>query len=113
MPNVKAGKFRALAVMSRERLPGFETIPLASDTYKGLESGGWFAIYAPTGTPAAIVEQINRDINKIVLDPEVVAHFAELGTYPKTGTPKQLGDFVSEQRAAWKKVVVSLKLQPQ
>ena len=113
MPNVKAGKFRALAVMSRERLPGFETIPLASDTFKGMESGGWFAIYAPTGTPAAIVEQINRDINKIVLEPEVVARFAELGTYPKTGTPRQLGDFVAEQRAAWKKVVVGLKLQPQ
>ncbi|MES2188791.1 MAG: tripartite tricarboxylate transporter substrate binding protein [Pseudomonadota bacterium] len=113
MPNVKAGKFRALAVMSRERLPGFENIPLASDTYKGMESGGWFAIYAPVGTPAAVVEQINRDINKIVMEPEVVARFAELGTYPKTGTPKQLGDYVAEQRAAWKKVVVSLKLQPQ
>ncbi|MES2509266.1 MAG: tripartite tricarboxylate transporter substrate binding protein [Pseudomonadota bacterium] len=113
MPNVKAGKFRALAVMSRERLPGFEAIPLASDTYKGLESGGWFAIYAPTGTPAAIIDQINRDINKIVMDPEVVARFAELGTYPKTGTPKQLGDYVADQRATWKKVVVSLKLQPQ
>lgn len=113
MPNVKAGKFRALAVMSRERLPGFENIPLASDTFKGIESIGWFAIYAPTGTPAAVVEQINRDINKIVMEPEVVARFAELGTYPKTGTPKQLGDFVAEQRASWKKVVVGLKLQPQ
>lgn len=113
MPNVKAGKFRALAVMSRERLPGFESIPLASDTFKGLESGGWFAIYAPTGTPAGVIEQINRDINKIVMEPEVITRFADLGTYPKTGTPKQLGEFVSEQRALWKKVVVSLKLQPQ
>jgi tripartite-type tricarboxylate transporter receptor subunit TctC len=113
LPNIKAGKFRALAVMSKERLPGFETLPLASDTFKGMESGGWFAIYAPTGTPPAVVEQINRDINKIVMEPEMVARFAELGTYPKTGTPKQLGEFVGEQRAAWKKVVVNLKLQPQ
>ena len=113
LPNIRAGKFRALAVMSRERLPGFDTLPLASETFKGMESGGWFAIYAPTGTPSAVVEQINRDINKIVTEPEMVARLAELGTYPKTGTPKQLGEFVGEQRAAWKKVVVSLKLQPQ
>ena len=113
IPNVKAGKFRALAVMSKERLPGFESVPVAADTVKGIESIGWFSIYAPTGTPAAVVEQINRDINKIVQTPEVVTRFAELGVYPKTGTPKQLGDFVGEQRALWKKVVIDLKLQPQ
>jgi tripartite-type tricarboxylate transporter receptor subunit TctC len=113
LPNIRAGKFRALAVMSHDRLPGFETLPLASETFKGLESGGWFAIYAPIGIPPAVIEKINRDINKIVLEPEMVARFAELGTYPKTGTPKQLGEFVGEQRAAWKKVVVGLKLQPQ
>lgn len=113
IPNVKAGKFRALAVMSKERLPGFETVPVAADTVKGIESIGWFSIYAPAGTPAAVVEQINRDVNKIVVAPDLVARFAELGVYPKTGTPKQLGEFVSEQRSLWKKVVVDLKLQPQ
>ena len=113
IPYVKTGKFRALAVMSKERLPGFETVPPAAETFKGMESIGWFSIYAPTGIPAAVVERINRDINKIVLTPDLVARFAELGVYPKTGTPKQLGDFVSEQRSLWKKVVVDLKLQPQ
>ncbi len=44
---------------------------------------------------------------------DLVARFAELGVYPKTGTPRQLGDFVSEQRILWKKVVADLKLQPQ
>lgn len=113
IPNVKAGKLRAVAVMSKERLPGFETIAPAADTFKGFESIGWFSMYAPAGTPATVVDQVNRDINKIVLAPDVVARFAELGVYPKTGTPKQLGEFVKEQRALWKKVVVDLKLQPQ
>ena len=113
IPNVKAGKFRALAVMSKERLPGYETVPVAADTVKGIESIGWFSIYAPAGTPAAVVDQVNRDVNKIVQTPELVARLADLGVYPKTGTPKQLGDFVSEQRAVWKKVVTDLKLQPQ
>lgn len=113
IPNVKAGKLRALAVMSKERLPGYEAVPVAGDTVKGIESIGWFSIYAPTGTPASVVEQVNRDINKIVVAPDLVARFAELGVYPKTGTPKQLGDFVGEQRALWKRVVTDLKLQPQ
>ncbi|MES2399140.1 MAG: tripartite tricarboxylate transporter substrate binding protein [Pseudomonadota bacterium] len=113
VPNVKAGKFRALAVMSKERLPGFEAVPVAADTLKGIESIGWFSIYAPTGTPAAVVDKVNADINKVVMMPELVARFAELGVYPKTGTPKQLGEFVTEQRGVWKKVVTDLKLQPQ
>lgn len=113
IPNVKAGKFRALAVMSKERLPGYESVPVAADTVKGIESIGWFSIYAPAGTPVAVVEQINRDVNKTLVAPELVARFSDLGVYPKTGTPKQLGDFVAEQRALWKKVVADLKLQPQ
>ena len=112
-PNLKAGKFRALAVMSKDRLPGFETVPVAADTFKGMESMGWFSIYAPTGTPAAVVDKVNGDVNRIVVMPDLVARFAELGVYPKTGTPKQLGEFVTEQRTLWKKVVTDLKLQPQ
>ncbi|MDB5964112.1 MAG: tripartite tricarboxylate transporter substrate binding protein [Polaromonas sp.] len=113
VPNVKAGKFRALAVMSKERLPGFETVPVAADTVKGVESIGWFSIYAPAGTPAGVVDKVNGDINKVVMMPDLVARLAELGVYPKTGTPKQLGEFVTEQRTLWKKVVTDLKLQPQ
>ncbi|MES1980102.1 MAG: tripartite tricarboxylate transporter substrate binding protein [Pseudomonadota bacterium] len=113
VPNVKAGKFRALAVMSKERLPGYETVPVAADTFKGIESIGWFSIYAPTGTPQAVVDKVNADINKVVMAPDLVARMAELGVYPKTGTPKQLGEFVTEQRGVWKKVVTDLKLQAQ
>ena len=75
------------------------------------ESTGWFAIYAPTGTPTSVVERINRDINKIVMEPEMVARFAELGNSPKTGTRKQLGDFVGDQRTIWKKTVANVELQ--
>ena len=110
---VKAGKFRALAVTSKERLPGFDDIPPASDTVKGFESLGWFSIYAPAGTPVSVVEQINNDINKVIQIPALVSRFAELGVYPKPGTPKALGDFVQEQRLIWKKAVTDLGLQPQ
>ena len=102
-----------MAVTSRERLPGFESVPAAAETVPGFESIGWFSIYAPAGTPAAVVDQVNRDINKVIQAPDLVARFADLGVYPKPGSPKALGDFVREQRTVWKKVVTDLGLQSQ
>lgn len=110
---VKAGKFRALAVTSGERLPGFETVPAVGETLKGFESLGWFSVYAPAGTPASVVDQVNRDINKVIQAPDLVARFADLGVYPRPGTPRALAAFVQEQRAIWKKAVADLNLQAQ
>jgi tripartite-type tricarboxylate transporter receptor subunit TctC len=113
LPNIKAGKLRALAVTSKTRMPGFESLPAANESIKGFEAIGWFALYAPTGTPAAIVEQINRDINKIIQAPDLIARLAELGVFPKGGTAADLTSFVSEQRTLWKKIVSDMGIQPQ
>jgi tripartite-type tricarboxylate transporter receptor subunit TctC len=110
---VKAGKLRALAVTSRERLPGFESIPTANETVRGFESVGWFGLFAPTGTPAAVVEQVNRDLNKVLAQPALVARLAEFGVYPQPGSIKAFDDFLQAQRVAWKKVVNELGLQAQ
>ena len=110
---VKAGKLRALAVTSRERLPGFEAVPTARETVPGFESVGWFGLFAPTGSPAAVVEQVNRDLNSVLQQPALVARLAELGVYPQPGTTKAFDDFLQSQRAYWKKVVADLGLQAQ
>jgi tripartite-type tricarboxylate transporter receptor subunit TctC len=113
LPNIKAGKLRALAVTSKARMPGFENLPAANEAIKGFESIGWFSLYAPTGTPAAIVDQINRDINKIIQAPDLIERLADLGVYPKGGSAADLTAFVSEQRALWKKVIQSMGIQAQ
>lgn len=110
---VKTGRLHALAVTSRERLPGFETIPTVAETYPGFESLGWFVIFAPAGVPASVVEQVNRDVNKILQQPELISRFAELGVYPKPGTPRAAAEFIREQRTIWKKIVGDMGLQPQ
>lgn len=110
---VKAGRLRPLAVTSRERLPGFETVPTVGESFQGFESVGWFAVYSPSGVPAAVIEQVNRDVNKIIQMPDLVARFADFGVYPRAGSPKALADYVQEQRALWKKTVTDLNLQPQ
>ena len=110
---VKAGKLRAIAVTSAKRLPGFETVPAASETLPGFESIGWFAVFAPTGTPQAVIDKVNADINKVIQMPDIVSRFADLGMYPRNGNVKSAADFLASERALWKKVVTDGNIQPQ
>ncbi|CAN5513934.1 tripartite tricarboxylate transporter substrate binding protein [soil metagenome] len=111
--HVKGGKLRAIAVTSDKRLPGFESVPTVSETYPGFESIGWFGVFAPVGVSSAVVEKLNADVNKAVQTPELTGRYAELGIYPRVGTPNDLKQFVSQQTALFKKVVEDLGLQAQ
>lgn len=113
VPHVKAGKLRPIAVTSLKRLPGYESVPTAAETFPGFESVGWFVMFAPAGTPAAVVERINADVNRVTQMPDIVARFAELGVYPNPGTPREAAEFVNAQRGLWKKVVQDVGLKPQ
>ncbi len=110
---VKAGKLRAIAVTSARRLPGFETIPAASELLPGFESIGWFAIIAPAGTSAAVIEKVNADVNQAIQIPEIVSRFADLGMYPRAGTVKSASDFLASERVLWKKVVQDAGIKAQ
>ena len=81
-PYVKDGKLKALAVTSKQRLPGYEDLPTLDESFPGLEAIGWFSVLAVAGTPADIVNRVNRDVNTVIADPEIVARFADLGVYP-------------------------------
>ena len=111
--HVKAGKLRAVAVTSAARLPGFESLPTAAETLPGFESVGWFAVFAPAGTPAAVVDKVNTDINRVIQMPEIVARFADLGMYSRVGSVKSASDFLTSERALWKKVVQDAGIQAQ
>jgi tripartite-type tricarboxylate transporter receptor subunit TctC len=113
VPQVKAGKLRAIAVTSTKRLPGFDAVPTAGEILPGFESIGWFAIFGRSGVPPAVVERVNNDVNKVLEMPDLVRRFAELGVYPTPGSRKALGEFLQAQRAVWKKVVQDVGLKPQ
>jgi tripartite-type tricarboxylate transporter receptor subunit TctC len=110
--HVRGGKLKALAVTSAQRLPGLD-IPTVAETYPGYEVIGWFQIIVPTGTPAAVNEKINRDVNRIMQQPDMVARLAELGIYPKIDTLSGAKEFFVEQQKAMKKLVTELGIQPQ
>src|SRR6267142_5889980 len=111
--NIKAGKLKAIAVTSKERIPGFDNVPPVADTFKGFEAIGWFAVLAPAKTPAAMVERMNKDVNAVTQMPEIVSRYAELGIYPRPGTVQQAADFLSAERKLWGKVIKDLNIQAQ
>ena len=113
VPQVKAGKLRALAVASRERLQCFEQIPATAETLPGFEAIGWFGLFGPAKIPAAVIERVNCDVNAAMAMPDVVARLADLGIYPNPGSPKAFDEFFQAQRALWTKVVRDVGVQPQ
>lgn len=112
LPHVKSGRLRAVGVTSSARLPGID-VPAVAETYPGYEAIGWFQIVVPAGTPAAIVERINADVNRITASPEVTARLADMGVYPRQDSVGAARSFFSEQQRAMKRLVTDLGIQPQ
>lgn len=112
LPHLKSGRLRAVGVTSAKRLPGID-VPAVSETYPGYEAIGWFQILVPAGTPAAIVERINTDVNRITASPEVITRLSDLGVYPRQDSVAAAREFFVQQQGAMKHLVHELGVQPQ
>ena len=102
---VRSGKMRALAVTTAARNPALADVPTVGETVPGYEASAWFGIGAPRGTPAAIVNTLNKAVNDALADPKVVEKLAELGGVPLTGTAEEFGRVMAAETAKWAKVV--------
>ena len=102
---VRSGKLRALGVTTEGRNPALPNVPAVTETVPGYEASAWFGIGAPKGTPAAIIDKINRTVNAALADPKMKARLAELGGIPLTGTPAEFGKLMADETAKWEKVV--------
>jgi tripartite-type tricarboxylate transporter receptor subunit TctC len=109
---IKSGRLKALAVTSAQRLPGLD-IPTVAETYPGYEAIGWFQIIVPAGTPAAVIEKTNADVNRIINAPDMVARLNEMGVYPRADSPTVAREFFASQQRAMKKLVTDLAIQAQ
>lgn len=90
---IQAGKLRALAVTDPKRSPLLPDVPaLAELGYKDIAAGAWNGVFAPRGTPAAVVQVLNTHLNEILKMPEVVAKMATFGAVPAGGAPQVLAD---------------------
>ncbi|MBI4191493.1 MAG: tripartite tricarboxylate transporter substrate binding protein [Betaproteobacteria bacterium] len=108
LPQVKAGRLRGLAVTSAKRSLAAPELPTVAEAgLPGFESGTWFALIAPAGTPREIVTRLNATITKIGQTPDIRDRLAAQGAEPLGGAPEEVGAFVRSEITKWGKVVAA------
>ncbi|HEY2227113.1 MAG TPA: tripartite tricarboxylate transporter substrate binding protein [Xanthobacteraceae bacterium] len=102
---IKAGKLRALGVTTAARSDQLPDVPPIGDFVPGYEASQWYGIGAPKGTPAEVIERLNKETNTVLADPKIKARLAELGASVLTGSPADFGKLIVDETAKWAKVV--------
>ena len=106
LPMLKDGKVRALAITTAKRSALMPDLPtIAESGYPGFESVASYGFFAPTGTPPAIIERLNREINAVLLDSELKAKLAQQAIEIEGSTPQALAAFVDGEIAKWANVI--------
>lgn len=106
LPQVKAGRLRALAVTGPQRVASLPDVPtMAEAGFAGAEFQGWVGIAAPAATPKGIVRRLYRDISEILATPEAHAWFAEVGADARADSPEVFAAAIHVEHAKWGKVI--------
>ena len=106
VPQVKAGKIRALAVSPARRSPALPDVPTVAEAgVPGYDSGAWFGLVAPANTPKDLVAKLSRETARILKLPDVSARLADLGAEAVGSTPEQFSAHIKAEIAKWAKVI--------
>jgi tripartite-type tricarboxylate transporter receptor subunit TctC len=105
IPHIRAGTLRALAVTAAARLEMLPDIPTLDEFLPGYEVTGWLGIGAPKGTPAEIINMLNKEINAGLADSAMRARLVDLGNTTLPGSPADFGKFIANETEKWGKVV--------
>ena len=110
-PHVRSGRLRLLAVTSPKRLSMFPDAPTLEELgLKGFDAGTTHGFWAPAGTPADIVDRMNREINRALGTPPVVEAIRALGAEPQPITPREFGDVIRADMARYAKIIQERKI---
>jgi tripartite-type tricarboxylate transporter receptor subunit TctC len=99
------GRLRLLAVTTAKRAELLPDLPTMSEFLPGYDATGWNGIGAPRGTPAAIIEKLNKEISAIVRDPAMKTRLITLGVEPLSMTPVEFGKRIADDTEKWAKVI--------
>jgi len=106
MPQVRAGKIKALGIFSAKRIPGAAEVPtIAEAGGPQIESSTWVLFLAPAGTPRDIVNRLAAEVGKAVNSTEIKSKFEQLGIEPVGNTPDEAAKFLDDEIAKWAKVI--------
>lgn len=111
-PQVTAGKLRAIAVTSAKRFPLLPNLPtIAEAGYPKFESLAWNGVLVPAGTPKAVVDRLNAEINAVLKMPDVVQKLNAAGFELVGGTPEQFGALIRAESEKWAPVIKSANIK--
>lgn len=105
LPNIKAGKLRALGVSSGERNPVLPDVPSIADTLPGFEASTINYFTVRNGTPKSIIDHLNKEIAIVLRMPEIHKRLMDMSVIPTIETPEQLGARIKRETEKWKKVI--------
>ena len=106
LPQVKAGKIRALAVTSLQRHPLLPEVPTVAESgYPGFEALSWQGMFAPAGTPTAILAKLNAELVKAISTPDMREYFASQGFFVGGNSPAEFRAFVDKEIPKWAQIV--------
>jgi tripartite-type tricarboxylate transporter receptor subunit TctC len=113
IPNVKAGKLRALGVASLKRYPSLPDLPtIAEEGVAGYETTIWLGFFAPAKTPTATLQKLNKDIQDAVNSTEYKEKLIALDIQPKVSSSQELAAFLKADLAKWAKVIKDANIKP-
>jgi tripartite-type tricarboxylate transporter receptor subunit TctC len=105
VPQVKAGRLRALGVGAKQRLSVLPEVPTIGETVAGYEARGWNGILAPAGTPRAIIDRLHQEIVKVVRSPEFGQVLTNEGAAAVGNTPAEFDAIIRADVAKWAKII--------
>jgi tripartite-type tricarboxylate transporter receptor subunit TctC len=112
LPLIREGKIRAIAQWGKSREADLPDVPTMIESgFPGLSLGFWTGLWAPAGTPAAIVDTLNASANRMMATPEMRAAMQRLGVEPRIGTPKDFADFIAAEAPKWQRIVEASGVQ--
>jgi tripartite-type tricarboxylate transporter receptor subunit TctC len=113
LPHVRAGRLRALAVGSAQRIAALPDVPTVAESgVAGFEADQWYGLVAPAATPAAVVGRLNAEVNRALASPEVLEQFAREAAVAVPTTPQAFGELIRQEIPRWAEVVKAGNVKP-
>ena len=112
VPNENAGRYRALAVLSAERLPLMPEVPTFRELgYPSIVGETWYAVFAPAATPKSVVDKLNAALRRITTSESFGEAMRKLGNEPKSSTPAELREVTLQQSRSWAELIKRLNIK--
>jgi tripartite-type tricarboxylate transporter receptor subunit TctC len=112
LPLIREGKIRAIAQWGPTREPELSDVPTMIESgFPGLSLGFWAGLWAPAGTPQAVVDTLNASTNRVLGMPQTREAMQRLGVAPRIGSPKDFADFIAAEAPKWQRIVEASGVQ--